>query len=164
MVNFHAMVPTSPLSWPTHRNEQGSPRAEDSGGIHIVAAIVTALLAPDRDFAARGNQQPIIDMGSIILGWDGPPDAQARHSFPRDDGRRLYLLDHRLRGFLGDKPASVSRLGSASYASERSAVDKTTTLSIGLRMAIWREFRHWPKTRLALNRTWSTPLTQPQRS
>src|SRR5271166_5849203 len=32
------------VAWPTHRNEQGSPRAEDSGRIQIVAAIVTALL------------------------------------------------------------------------------------------------------------------------
>ena len=47
---------------PTHRNEQGSPRAEDSGRIQIVAAIVTALLAPDRDFAAhRGNQYRVLD-------------------------------------------------------------------------------------------------------
>jgi hypothetical protein len=48
---------------PTHRNEQGSPRAEDSGRIHNVAAIVTALLAPDRDFAAipRGNQYRVLD-------------------------------------------------------------------------------------------------------
>jgi hypothetical protein len=128
MVNFHRMVPTSPLwSWPTHRNEQGSPRAEDSGRIQIVAAIVTALplrriaiSQPLREPPARNR------IWSTVLGWDGSawgqrpslfgrggsPDAhKARHCFSRDDGRRVYLLNHRLRGFLGDKPASVSRLG-----------------------------------------------------
>jgi hypothetical protein len=128
---------------------KGSPRAEDSGRMQIAAAIVTALLwrriviaLPSREPTARNRHW------FSILGWDGSargqrpslfgrggtPDAhKARHCFSRDDGRRLYLLDHRLRGFLGDKPASVSRLGSASYASKRSAV--RTVALIGSRLA-----------------------------
>jgi hypothetical protein len=147
MVNFHRMVPTSPLwSWPTHRNEQGSPRAEDSGRIHIVAAIATALLLHRIAISLPSREPTTRNRHWCILGWDGSargqrpslfgrggsPDAhKARHCFSPDDGRRLYLLDHRFRCFLGDKPASVSRLGSARYASKRSAV--RTGLAIALR-------------------------------
>jgi hypothetical protein len=126
MVNFHRMVPTSPLwSWPTHRNEQGSPRAEDSGRIYIVAAIVTALLLhriaislPSREPTTRNRYwfyylgMGRFSSGPSLFGRGGFPDAhKARHCFSRDDGRRLYLLDHRFRCFLGDKRASVLRLG-----------------------------------------------------